>query len=299
MTEKQIQYFFAVYRHGSITTASEELYVSRPVISRAISEIERAIGVSLFDRKSSGITPTKQGAILYGMLDEFARTYDITIKKLRSMDFNEPRDLRVGILEAGGGWFYSLVYRKFHEMYPDINMTIESIQVEKASKLIIDGLLDTAISPILGNTTMLLGSLFLYNAQWVLCAPKNSVHANAKEITLDDTSTMSVAILETLPPPFYKYKKVVLSTREPEMVRIAVENGYAHAILPSNVCSAWGDMVILPFSPPLTSPTYLLWNKAAPHNSAFDDFMKVINEIDFEPLTTSLSGYRPNGEPEV
>jgi DNA-binding transcriptional LysR family regulator len=294
MTEKQIQYFFAVYKSGSITKASEELYVSRPVISRALCDMERAVGISLFDRKSDGIRPTEQGKILFGMLEEFAKTYELTIKKLRSDSFmGDVHNLRIGILNASGGWFYPLIYRPFHERHPDITITVEGIQTEEAPELIINGSLDMAIAPIIKNDTALLDSLYLYTAQWVLCAPQGSFKTETTEVTLAETSKLPVAILETLPPPFYEYKSKVLSTRQPEMVRIAVANGYAYAILPMELCAYWDDVLLFPFVPPQLPPIYLLWNKAIPHGSVFNVFLKFIKDFDFEIIRKSWGGYKP------
>jgi DNA-binding transcriptional LysR family regulator len=293
MTEKQIQYFLAVYRNGSITKAAEELYVSRPVISRALSAMEKMVGFSLFDRKSDGITPTERGRILFEMLEEFIKTYELTVQKLRNIDFStDERSVRIGILNASGGWFYPLIYRPFHEKHPDIAIIVEGIQTEEASDLIVNGTLDMAIAPKI-NDSALIASLYLYTAQWVLCAPKNFEYSEASEVELSEVGKLSVAILETLPPPFYEYKSKVLSTRQPEMVRIAVANGYAYAVLPMELCAFWDDVLIKPFVPPQLPPIYLLWNKAVPHGSAFKAFYDFICEYDFEPLRRSWGGYDP------
>ena len=54
----------AVADAGSMTRAAEELAVSYPVVSKTISELERTLGVKLFDRSISGVEPTHYGRAL-------------------------------------------------------------------------------------------------------------------------------------------------------------------------------------------------------------------------------------------
>jgi molybdenum-dependent DNA-binding transcriptional regulator ModE len=49
---------------GSMTRAAEELAVSYPVVSKTISELERTLGVKLFDRSISGVETTHYGRAL-------------------------------------------------------------------------------------------------------------------------------------------------------------------------------------------------------------------------------------------
>ncbi len=54
MRLEQLEYVAAVTRTGSLRQASEQLHVSKPALSEAISRLERELGVSLLDRKRSG-----------------------------------------------------------------------------------------------------------------------------------------------------------------------------------------------------------------------------------------------------
>jgi DNA-binding transcriptional LysR family regulator len=300
MTSKQVQYYFSVYKHCNITKAAEELIVTRPVISRALAEIENIIGVKLFDRKSSGLTPTEPGVMLFNMLDSFSKTYAVTVERLRNLSLvKESHNLRIGMMDASSGWFYPLVYHKFLEKYPDIIVNVEGINAEEAESLIFDGTLDVAIAPIMRDSSLLLGSQYLYTTQWVLCSPKNSTKAGVVEaadsegIDISITAELSVAILETLPPPFYKYRDIVLSTKDPEMVRVAVSSGYAHAVLPLELCAHWDGVLNRPFVPLAAPGIYLIWNKIIPHSSSFNDFVNFVKGIDFESLRKAWGDYKP------
>jgi DNA-binding transcriptional LysR family regulator len=285
MTHKQIEYFLEVYRNGSVSLAAKNLYISRPVISRSLHELEAEVGARLFTRSLSGTAPTDAGDILYKMLDEFTRVYALTIERIRSANtMSDATELKIGIANGCGNWFYPLLYNRLKELYPDVNILVEGIPTENSSSLIIDGIIDAAIAPILNDTFFSLGSIYLYTAQWVLCTPNNKTYAEISEIPIADCKPLPLAILKTLPPPIYEHSNAVLSTREPEMVRIAVSKGFACAILPYELCGAWDDTRCIPFTPQISAPIHLLWNKSVPHSQTFDGLLKIVSETDFESL---------------
>lgn len=64
-TLRQLEYFVAVGETGSIAAASQQVNVSSPSISAAISQLEEELGVTLFVRyHAQGLTPTPAGRTL-------------------------------------------------------------------------------------------------------------------------------------------------------------------------------------------------------------------------------------------
>src|SRR5580658_2185737 len=59
-----LQMLHAAVQAGSMAKAAQQLSISQPAISRAISEMERLLGVRLLDRGPRGVEPTRYGAAL-------------------------------------------------------------------------------------------------------------------------------------------------------------------------------------------------------------------------------------------
>lgn len=57
----QLKTFVAVAREGSITSASEQLYLSQPAVSAHIKAIEETLGITLFERTPRGMRLTTEG----------------------------------------------------------------------------------------------------------------------------------------------------------------------------------------------------------------------------------------------
>ena len=61
-TFKQLHYFLKVAETGNVTSASEELYVSQPAISNAVSHLEDCFNVQLLIRHhAKGVSLTAAG----------------------------------------------------------------------------------------------------------------------------------------------------------------------------------------------------------------------------------------------
>jgi len=61
MTIQQLHYAIAISETGSINKASEILYISQPSLTSAIQELEKDIGIRIFERTGRGVTVTNDG----------------------------------------------------------------------------------------------------------------------------------------------------------------------------------------------------------------------------------------------
>jgi DNA-binding transcriptional LysR family regulator len=61
---RDLHILLVVARRGSMAKAAVELAISQPAVSRAIADMERALGLRLLDRGRNGIEPTPYGRAL-------------------------------------------------------------------------------------------------------------------------------------------------------------------------------------------------------------------------------------------
>ncbi len=99
-----LKYAVEVEKTGSISKAAENLYMGQPQISKAIREIESSLGISIFNRTSKGVVPTKKGAeflnyarnilsqvkemeSLYQPADPYKQIFDISVPRASYVSF--------------------------------------------------------------------------------------------------------------------------------------------------------------------------------------------------------------------
>ena len=61
MTIKQLEYVIAVVKHGSLSQAAANLYISQPTLSEGLQNLEEELGFPLFQRRHSGMVLTPEG----------------------------------------------------------------------------------------------------------------------------------------------------------------------------------------------------------------------------------------------
>lgn len=61
MRLNQLEYFIKVVECGSITKAAQELYLSQPSLTKAVSGLEAEYDLKLFDRTAKGLKLTPEG----------------------------------------------------------------------------------------------------------------------------------------------------------------------------------------------------------------------------------------------
>jgi DNA-binding transcriptional LysR family regulator len=143
----------AVAEAGSMTRAAEELAVSYPVVSRTISELERTLGVKLFDRSISGVEPTHYGRALLqsgiAVFDEMRKGL-LQIESIKQPDAGELRISSSPVPDAG---VLPAIIERFLQQFPraGINVLPENIAVQQY-----DNLRDRKVELIFGRipTTM-------------------------------------------------------------------------------------------------------------------------------------------------
>lgn len=75
---KKLQVFSSIARHGNLTAAAAELYLSKAAVSQALSELEQQLAAPLFDRVHPRLKLNAQGKLLQPLADEvLSRVIDI------------------------------------------------------------------------------------------------------------------------------------------------------------------------------------------------------------------------------
>src|SRR5262249_22464236 len=124
---RDLHIFFAVVQSGSMAKAAAHLRVTQPSVSKAIGDLEAAIGVQLFDRSPRGVEPT-----LYG--DALAQcgtvVFDELKQGIRKIEFlADPTvgELRVGCVDSITVMMLPRVIETFSRQYPRVALRVDDV----------------------------------------------------------------------------------------------------------------------------------------------------------------------------
>src|SRR5260221_2359353 len=105
---------------GSMQRAAKQLAVSQPVVSKAIAELEDALGVRLFDRSPQGVEPTPYGRALIkrsiGIFDDLRTSVD----ELKFLADPTAGELRIGSTEPLLAGLGAAVIERVWQRHPRI-----------------------------------------------------------------------------------------------------------------------------------------------------------------------------------
>src|SRR5882724_7530851 len=108
----------AVARAGSMNKAAVALNMSQPAVSKAIAELERAVGVRLLDRNARGVEPTAYGRAL---LDGGTAVFDDLRQAVKNIEFlADPAagEVRIGCTPLLAASFVWAVINRLSRRYP-------------------------------------------------------------------------------------------------------------------------------------------------------------------------------------
>src|SRR5260370_34185117 len=119
---RDLHILLAVAESGSMSKASAHLAISHRVISKTISNLERTLGVRLFDRNSQGVELTTYGRTL---LNCGVTVFDEMRQGLKQIEFlTDPKsgELRVGGPEIFMDCLQPTLIEQFSRRYPQIRL---------------------------------------------------------------------------------------------------------------------------------------------------------------------------------
>ena len=122
---KKLTYLDAVYRHKNFTKASEELYISQPAISTAISSLEKEYKVRLLTRTPKDVTFTPEGEKFMIHVSRILSNCREAQQALADMSEETRNTLRLGISPTLGAEFLPMLYDELFPAWPNARIFID------------------------------------------------------------------------------------------------------------------------------------------------------------------------------
>lgn len=172
MNEKDFQYVLAVAKCKSFSQAAERLYLSQPALSRYIAQLEKHLGVKLFDRAVSPIQLTRAGKIFYSYAETFIEQEANLLHDLAEAAQQTSHPVRVGVPLVTGEYIFSRILPRMLNKYPHIQIDpIQDIS-DNLRKMLLTRQIDAAIicNPISDSSIC---SDYLFSEPFYLAGRRN------------------------------------------------------------------------------------------------------------------------------
>lgn len=174
ITLRQLQVFAAVARHLSHSRASEELYLTQPAVSMQIKQLERSIGLPLFEQTGKQIRLTEAGKEML----RYSRAIAQQIEEMEAV-FGEMKGLERGQLNivavSTANYFMPQLLAKFIQLYPKIKVGLQVANRDAVLKQLADNAADFAIMGQPPEGAEMQSEPFMRNPLVVIAAPEHAL----------------------------------------------------------------------------------------------------------------------------
>jgi DNA-binding transcriptional LysR family regulator len=124
---RDLHIFFAVVQSGSMAKAATQLHVKQPSVSKAIGDLEAALGVRLFDRSPQGVQPTIYGDAL---IECGVAVFDQLKQGIGTIEFlSDPTtgEMRIGCVPSMAATIVPSVISQFARQYPRAVVHVDEV----------------------------------------------------------------------------------------------------------------------------------------------------------------------------
>ncbi len=134
--------FYTVVKHGSMSLAAKELFISQPAVSMAIKQLEKELGSVLLIRTKNGVKASVEGQVLLSYLENAFKLIDIAQEKHRQTVHLEAGEINIGASDTLSRHFLLPYLEKFNAEYPGINIRVTNRTTSETMQLLKSGQVD-------------------------------------------------------------------------------------------------------------------------------------------------------------
>jgi DNA-binding transcriptional LysR family regulator len=183
---RDLDILMAVIETGSMGKAAKRLNVSQPAVSKAIVELEDALGVQLFDRGRRGVMPTPYGLALR---KRGVSIFDDLRQGVEDIEFlSDPTkgDIRVGTTEPIMAAILSPAIDILSRKYPRMFFHVVAGDTATLYKDVAERSIDLAVCRMIGNLPGELSAETLFDDSVAVMTTANNPLTRRRHLTLAD-----------------------------------------------------------------------------------------------------------------
>lgn len=287
MELRTLRYFLAVAREENMTEAANVLHVTQPTLSRQIADLERELGVELFERTNRSCALTGDGMRLRQRAEEILALVDQTESEMGDQGLGIAGNIRIGAGETQAMSYVLDTFAALRRDYPAVTIELYTGNADATEERLERGLLDFAL---------LLEPVNLEKYEWVRIPQTDragvTVASDGPWGKLDLLTPVDLAKMPLLLSSRTSNKAIDLvawsgGTLDLEALDVVghfdLIGNASHLIRSGSACAmgidhllqvdASSQMRFVPLDPPIEIASYLVWKKYRLRSRACEEFL--------------------------
>jgi DNA-binding transcriptional LysR family regulator len=139
ITLQQMESLVCLVWEGNFTRAAEKLCLTQPSLTKHIRNMEDALGFTLVNRSTVGITLTAEGKILYQYAKRVFKLREEAREKILRAHEDSSGDIYISASTIPATYILPRVLGKFKGMYPRVGLRVYTADSEETVQMILSG----------------------------------------------------------------------------------------------------------------------------------------------------------------
>ena len=273
---QHLAYLREVARQGSLTRAAEVLHVSQPALSQALGELERRLGIVLFERAGRQRRLTAAGQEIVGFAEQVLAQAAALQRRLDAQRSGEGGSLRVGMIDAASLYVLPDVVRRYREAYPGVDLRVAVATSGELTRRLRSFELDLAfvVGPV--EEPDLRSSAVQREPLHVYAPPDDAGDGQTAHWVLYPEGSRTRRIIDEAFARVGLRPAVTLESGNPAVLRQMVAMGLGWSVLPPAVAEAGHSVVRLQRGEQLAErPLHAVWRRAGPPDPRVEAFARM------------------------
>lgn len=189
----QLRIFRAVSETNSITAAAQALKISQPAVSKQLAELEKSIGVALFDRRPRGVRLTAAGEVLSHHARRLFREEEAAEAAVRALLGLDAGRLAIGASTTIGNYIVPPLFGELRDAHPHVALQLEIGNTARIQHALSEGGLDLGLTEGFVTSEGLHVEVFARDEMVLIVSPE---HALARGTSgLDDEQVARLPLI--------------------------------------------------------------------------------------------------------
>lgn len=145
MLSSEVRFFLVVANCGSLSAASEQLFVAVSAISRQIQRLEAQVGTPLFERHARGMVLTEAGQIFENHIRKSLLNIEQAVAEIKGLKAERRTALRVACSNGVAFMLMPQLMARFRAEYPAVSFVLTVADTKTLARLVRNGECDMVL----------------------------------------------------------------------------------------------------------------------------------------------------------
>ena len=291
MELRQLRYLVALAEELNFTRAAASEHIAQPALSQQIRRLEDEVGLALVERTTRHVALTAAGEVLVGRARRVLAELDSAETELQALRGMDTGHVTIGAMHTMGPVDLSLALALFHDLHPNVGLTVREQSSEEMAEMLRVDELDLAFLSVTERVEAHgLGLYQLVSEELVVLLPPGHPlggRPSVRMIELADEQFISFRegarlreLLFAAGREAHFVPRVTLESNESHRIRQLVGRGLGVAILPRSDADGPGaDVAVASLvEPSLRRDVTLAWRAGRRRAPAAAGFIELARE---------------------